>query len=260
MKVENLTASYNDKLILHNLSFSLEQGQFVCLCGPNGCGKSTLLSCLAGLQNASLKVTTETNISIGLQNILNLKPKELSQQISYLQQNEFCAWDFSVQDFVLQGRFCHTKNGIYTQDDLQIVKENLELLDVSQLAEKSVHQISGGEFQKVRLARALTQQPKFLLLDEPASNLDFTYEPKLMELLINLCSTKNIGILLSIHNLNIAARYAQKILLLSKATEQNTQMLYGSVEEIFTKENLSKTFDQEFQIFNHPIYNTIQIC
>lgn len=259
LQIENLTATYNQKTVLNNLNFQIEQGQFICLCGPNGSGKSTLLSCLACVPNNSLSIT-HSSIKLDSQNLANLKPKEISRNIAYLQQSEFCTWDFTVKDFVLQGRYCHTTNGIYTSEDVNIARTKMEMLGILNLAEKSVHQISGGEFQKVRIARALTQEPKFLLLDEPASNLDFSYEPKLMELLKQLCFTNNIGILLSIHNLNIAARFAQKIMLLSKADTNNPQMLYGSVEEIFTKENLSKTFEQEFQIFNHPIYNKIQIC
>jgi len=260
IQVNNLTASYGKNLILQDLSFSIQKGDFICLCGPNGSGKSTLLSCLANVQSTALNVSQATKILLNTKLISDYSPTERAKKIAYLQQTEVCTWNFSVFDFVLQGRFCHTKNGFYTENDKKIVQQNLEILEIENLSEKLIHNISGGEFQKVRLARAISQEPDFLLLDEPAANLDFIYEPKMMELLIKLCSKKNIGIILSIHNLNIAARYAQKVILLSKAQNDNQLIFTGNIKDVFTQENLSKAFNQELKIYNHPIYNTIQIC
>lgn len=259
LQVNNLTASYKNKIILNDICFTINSDDFICLCGPNGSGKSTLLSCMANLQQKSLLLSKESQILLNQTNVNQLSPKQTATQIAYLQQSEYCTWDFSVEDFVLQGRFCHSQNGFYTEQDKQIVSENLELLKISDLTTKSIHQISGGEFQKVKLARALSQQPDFLLLDEPAANLDFTYEPKLMKLLRSITEEKNIGIILSIHNLNLASQFAKKILLLSKHKPNVKQFEFGDASQIFTAEYLNKAFNQDFKFFEHPINKSIQI-
>lgn len=259
LKVNNLTASYKNETILNNISFSISDGDFICLCGPNGCGKSTLLSCLSNLQNNSLNISKNAEILLDDIKINKIKQTELAKKIAYLQQSEFCTWDFSVTEFVLQGRFSHSNKGYYSKKDYELVKQNLEFLNISQLAEKKIHQISGGEFQKVRLARALCQEPSFLILDEPAANLDFSYEPKLMDFLKSLSKEKKIGIILTIHNLNIAAQFADQIILLSKYENQKQLFIKGEVNQVFTKENLNLAFNQDFILYKHPINNSIQI-
>ncbi|MCR4741860.1 MAG: ABC transporter ATP-binding protein [Treponema sp.] len=259
LQVNNLTAAYKNHTVLNNLSFNINSGDFICLCGPNGCGKSTLLSCLANLQNESLKISDDTSILLDNQEIKKIKTKELAKHIAFMQQSEYCSWDFSVEDFVLQGRYCHSQKGIYSKEDLQIVYKNLSLLGIMNLAQKNLHQISGGEFQKVRLARALSQEPDFLLLDEAANNLDFSFEPKLMEFLSSLSKNQNIGIILSIHNLNLASQFGENIILLTKNSNQNQKMFHGNAKNVFTKENLKDAFNQDFTLYEHPINKSIQI-
>ena len=139
--------------------------------------------------------------------------------------------------------------------DNKKVDEILKELELSEFAQRNVHSLSGGEFQKVRLARALVQEPDFLILDEPANNLDFVYEPKLLDLLKLLCAGKKIGVLLTIHDVNLAARYADKIVLLPPGQSE----ISGLVSKVFTAENLVKTFGVELQTYQHPIYNCIQV-
>ena len=269
LKCEGLTAGYDSKTVLNNISFSLSSGDFVALCGPNGSGKSTLLSVLASLAEKSLKIqagtvliSKEANEPHNLIPLTSLSPKERAKKIAYMQQTETSTWDFTVFDFVLQGRFAYSKNGWYSDEDEKIAKDSLQELGLSDFSNRTIHSLSGGEFQKVRIARALTQQPAFMLLDEPAANIDFVYEPKLLELLQSLAEKKNIGIILSIHDVNLASLYSKKMALLSPCSDRNSSssnMLFGPAEEIFTEQNLSKAFNTPLKTYTHQIYNKLQV-
>lgn len=260
LTASHLNAFYSNKQILKDFSFELNQKELICLCGPNGAGKSTLLSALCGLENSSLKTQGEVFINEDSDNsnpvyLKNLPVKEKAKMISCLLQSEFSTWDFSVQDFVLQGRFCHTKYANYSKEDYLKMEEALDLMNIQNLKNRTIHSLSGGEFQKVRIARCLCQDSPFLLLDEPASSLDFVFEPKLMEQLKQLSRSKNMGILVSIHDVNMAVRFADKMILLPP----QKQAFFGETQSVFTKENLETTFNAPVQIFNHPVYNCPQI-
>ena len=232
-------AYYGKKLVLKNVSVSIERGKLTCLCGPNGCGKSTLLSILAGAKDSQLHVLHGVN-SMGLS---RLPRKKMAQIVSFMQQSEYSTWNFTVMELVLQGRFCHTKNGFYTQQDEQIALQALAELGIEALAQRPVHSLSGGEFQKARIARAICQEPRFILLDEPAANLDFVYEPWLMKKLKLLAHSTNTGILVSIHDVNLAAGYADELILLPLLE----QPICGKIDSVLTTENLKKTYGMEFE-------------
>ena len=293
LRVSNLSACYDDKVVLSDVSFALQRGEFVCLCGPNGAGKSTLLSVMAGVADAKLKATGDVKVvsirtsgysTIG---VSKLPRRELARLIAYMQQNEYSEWNFLVRDYVLQGRYAWTKTSLfgagpanYTTSDYELVDEVLGELGLSDFSNRYIHELSGGEFQKIRLARALAQTPKFLLLDEPAANLDYVYEPHLMQLLRDTAHNKNLGVLAAVHDINLAARFADKILLLPSATttagDENSDsykfsagkktsdsyetpdsyessavskksVLFGTPSDIMNTENLKYTFGVDFE-------------
>lgn len=239
--VSNLNASYKTNPVIQNLSFELHGGELICLCGPNGSGKSTLLTAVA--DNGDRPLMVSGSVSANGQQISMLKNKEKAKLISYMEQSAPSAWDFPVFDFVLQGRYAYSSSGYYSKQDKDLVLQALSDLSIESLAHRTLHSLSGGEYQKVRIARALTQSAPFVFLDEPAANLDFVYEPKLLDMLKNLAHSKNLGILISIHDVNLAAEYADKMLLLPK----NQTALFDSVHDIMTLENLEKTFGVPFQ-------------
>ena len=240
-------------MVLKNVSVSVPSGELTCLCGPNGCGKSTLLTVLAGVQDETLSVLSGTGrpgaqeaVNPNKINALKLKKlprKKAAQIVSFMQQSEYSTWDFTVRELVLQGRFCHTKNGFYTKADEQLADQALAELQILNLADKPVHSLSGGEFQKARIARAICQQSNFILLDEPAANLDFVYEPWLMKKLASLAHEKGTGILVSIHDVNLAATYADNLILLPLLQ----QPICGKIKDTLTIENLKLTYGMEFE-------------
>lgn len=264
LEIQNLTASYGSKEVLHDISVTVTPGEFTCLCGPNGSGKSTLLSILAGVPAATLRFSAGAQSPADL---TKLPRRAAARFVAFMQQNEFSEWNFKVRDFVLQGRFAHSKGGHYTASDYKLVDDVLAELNLSHFANRNIHDLSGGEFQKIRLARALAQTPRFLLLDEPAASLDYVFEPQLMKLLKNTAHQKKIGILASIHDINLAARFADKIILLPPADTAQSSMapasskksvLYGSPSDIMNIDNLKYTFGVDFECKEIKSFQSLQ--
>ena len=249
--LSEISAYYGNKLVLKNISVNIQQGMLTCICGPNGCGKSTLLTVMAGAWKSEpqlrvlegVKRKNDSLTSINAMSLCGMPRKKVAQIVSFMQQSEYSTWNFSVMELVLQGRFCHTKNGFYTQKDEQLALEALRELQIEELAQRPVHSLSGGEFQKARIARALCQEPQFILLDEPAANLDFVYEPWLMKKLKSLAHSKNIGIFISIHDVNLAAGYADQLILLPLLE----QPICGKIDDVLSTGNLKKTYGMEFE-------------
>lgn len=214
LSVKKLSAAYSKNQVLNDISLELNPGEFVCLCGKNGSGKSTLLSLLAGIPSPQLKITAaEQPPFINGTELSKLKRKEIAKLISYMPQTALPLWDFTVFDTILSGRFAFTKNGFYTNQDKEIAGQIIKELGLEKLSDKSVKEISGGEFQKVRLARCLCQKTPFLILDEPTTSLDFFAEPEFLELLKEQAHNQKLGILITLHNLPAAAK-ADRLLLL----------------------------------------------
>lgn len=231
--------SYGEKIVLKNIDLKLKRGEFICLCGPNGAGKST---------------------------ILHLLEKSVSAEkiASFLPQKEFCAWDTTVKNLILSGCFIFSK-GRYTKTDFDEVYKAAETLKITPLLEKSVYEISDGEFQKARIARTLTQGFPFLILDEPCANLDFTVQSELLELFKELSfGDEKKGIIISIHDLNAASRFSSHLELLSPYSDnidQNTTnfLVGGTPEEVITPENLERAFGKPLKVFTHPALSCPQI-
>lgn len=251
LEIISLSAAFGEKEVLHEVSFALQQGEFVCLCGLNGAGKSTLLSVMAGVQEASLKVSGGGE---QLKDFLKLSRRDAAKVLAYMQQNEYSEWDFVVRDYVLQGRYAYTRSAHYAAADYEVVDGVLSELGLLEFSQRHIHALSGGEFQKIRLARALAQTPQFLLLDEPAANLDYVYEPHLMQLLRDTAHTKNLGVLAAVHDINLAARFADKILLLPA----KKSVLFGSPSAIMNTDNLKYTFGVDFECREIKSFQSLQ--
>lgn len=246
LSVENLSTQYDEHKVLNNVSFKIEEGEFVCLCGPNGSGKSTLFKCLANILPFTGKILVDN------QNIAKMKRTEIAKKEALLTQNETSLWNFSVYDFVSMGRFTYgDEESVEAQ---KIIDDVLEKLELYELSRKNVNEISGGEFQKARLARTLVQKSRLLLLDEPVANLDFNYQFSLLSKLKNYCRENKVGALVSIHDLNLASVFADRVLLLG-----NENAAIGSVDQIYQAEVLEKAFGTKFGLYQHPEYKAVQV-
>jgi ABC-type cobalamin/Fe3+-siderophores transport system ATPase subunit len=256
LSVQNVCASYGMSVILKNLTLSVHSGEIVCLTGPNGSGKSTLLSLLAGIVPGTLHIDSADGMpSFDDTPVGSLGRKKAALHIAYMIQEEKSAWNYTSRDIILTGRYAHTVNGVYQQSDYDAVDSVIAAMGLESLADRRIFSMSGGETQKVRIARALAQEPDMLLLDEPVANLDFGYQAELLTFIKKLAHEKNFGVLASIHDLNTASRFADRIALLPRGGPCIT----GLAERVLTPDNLAGVYSTSFGVFTHPVYGCPQV-
>ncbi|NMG08556.1 ABC transporter ATP-binding protein [Brasilonema sp. UFV-L1] len=210
LEVKNLSWSTEGKQILSDINLEVSSGEFVGLIGPNGSGKSTLLRCIYRV----LKPNTGV-ITLNGKNVWHLSAREMAQATAVVLQETPTEFDFTVEEMVWMGRNPH--QGLFdreTEKDHSIVLGALEQVGLSTFAERSFASLSGGEKQRVLIARAIAQQARFLVLDEPTNHLDIRYQLELLELV------KGLGVttLAALHDLNLAATYCDRIYVLKEGT------------------------------------------
>ncbi|EMS81315.1 ABC transporter ATP-binding protein [Desulfotignum phosphitoxidans] len=237
VRLEKVAFSYGKSMVLDGISIRLEPGNIVAVCGPNGAGKSTLIKCINRI--LSFKGT----ILISEKDINTLKMTQISQQVGYVPQDNAQVFSISVFDMVMMGRRPYI-GWRSREKDREKVLEILELLGLSHLGFRDFNQLSGGQQQKVIIARALAQEPDVLLLDEPTSSLDLGHQLEVMELIQSLVAEKNILVVMSVHDLNLAAWYADQIIMLKECkvacsgvpgdiiTPENILSIYGVVAQV----------------------------
>ncbi|WP_241761710.1 ABC transporter ATP-binding protein, partial [Fusobacterium nucleatum] len=207
LEIKNLSFSYKNKEILNNISFKVYSGTLLSILGANGAGKTTLIKCINGI----LKLK-KGEVLIDEKNFNNKSLKEKSKIMSYVPQiTSSFDIDLTVFDTVLLGRVPH-KTFKFSEWDKQIALNNIKKLDLEKYLFSYVGELSGGEKQRVLIARALTQEPKILILDEPISNLDLKFQLETMKILKNLAKEDNLIVITILHDLNFAISYSDKIL------------------------------------------------
>ncbi|MEX2703758.1 MAG: ABC transporter ATP-binding protein [Candidatus Freyrarchaeum guaymaensis] len=226
IKIENLTYSYDSVKALDGLTFEVDSGEFVGLVGPNGSGKTTLLKCLS-----KLLAFREGRIELNGHDLKELSPLE-GARIYAVVPSEFPAdMNLTIADAVLLGRYPHF-GGVWweNESDERIALDAMRRLNVLQFANRKLGELSSGEKQRVMIAKALTQEAKVLLIDEPVAYLDLGYQLEIMEMLRTLAD-EGVTILAAMHQLNLAARYCDKLVVL----KQGRVVACGKPEEIVTQ-------------------------
>ena len=234
IEVNNLSFSYdyNNKKILKNISFKLFENERLCIIGPNGSGKTTLLKCLCNILDFQGSVFINNK---------NIKDIEVYKSVSFLSQSSEIYFDYNVFDTVMLGRYANFKDkllSIPSKEDKEFVFECLEKLNIIHLKDKLINRLSGGELQKVFLARAFAQNPKIILMDEPTNHLDLNSQ---IELIYNLKEWVNKdfrSIIVVMHDINNALNFANKILLLHKG-----EIIYFGDIENFNLELLNNVYN-----------------
>lgn len=230
IKTENLRFSYHSSKVLRDISFASEAGHFIALLGNNGTGKSTLLKCLSGL----LPTGSGTVYACG-RDLTRMNRRETARTMAYVEQS--CELSrLTVYDVVLMGRKPYITLGP-SQEDIAIVERTLARLHLQDYSMRYVDELSGGELQKVAIARAVAQCPKVLLLDEPTSSLDLRNQHEVMALAADLAYTDGILVITVIHDLNLALRYCDRYLLL----DQGEICGYGD-QSVITPETLERVY------------------
>jgi iron complex transport system ATP-binding protein len=238
--VQHINCSYGKKVILGDLSFIIADGTFTAILGANGCGKTTLLRCIAGLLSPQQGTVNIDGKAIGTFNA-----RQRAQKIALVQQHPQTDIEFSAFETVLMGRNPyqrHLQNE--SQEDWNIVEQAMKKTNTWHLRLSLPSQMSGGELQRVMIARALAQQTPYLLLDEPTSNLDIAHQFEIMELLSDINRKENKTILIVVHDLNLALRYCPETLLLN----DHSLLFQGSTSEALTPEKIKTAFGVHAEI------------
>ena len=238
LKIENMDFGYGQHSVLKNINLDIKGPQLVSIIGPNGVGKSTLIHCM----NKILTPKTGT-VYINGEDIRDKPLKELAKIVGYVPYSASDTFPLSVVDTVMMGRHPHSSWKSMDRD-LDMVYETLELLEIKDLAMRSFNELSAGQHQKVMIARGLVQEPQILLLDEPTANLDIKHQMGVTRLLRRLALEKGILVIMISHDLNIAAKYSDHIIMMSEGTIYAT----GTPEEVITRENIKAVYDVDSEV------------
>jgi len=238
IKISGLTFGYGRKPIFNNLSceWSFDQdNRVLALVGPNGCGKSTLLKIVAGHLN-----NTSGDILIDDQHTHKIPSKERPKLLGMIQQNAKFDFPFSCFDTVLMGRYAHKGEfEDYRSIDVETSLDALKEVGMDHLASQKVTEISGGEFQRVLIARTIAQGPKLILLDEAFSAMDIKHKQDAIEMLKRHAKDKNAYIVMVVHDINLAYKYADKVMMM----RDGEIVHHGKTQETINEETIYSIFD-----------------
>ena len=233
LQIRQLSFAYKDRAVLHSISLSVERGEMAGMLGPNGSGKTTLLRILSAV------LTGDGEVEVDGKNIGTYGRRDLSRVFAVVPQENRVNFPYTVAEIVLMGRAnYHSAFALEGKTDLAIARASMELTDCLELSTRYFHELSGGEKQRVMLARALAQEPKILLLDEPSAFLDLKHQVQLFDLLRRLNRERGLTIVAALHDLNLAALFFQRLVLLREGKIYRD----GSPGEVLTEKNIEEVY------------------
>ncbi len=245
LALTQVSAAYGQRGVLHDISFTLQRGEMLAIVGPNGAGKSTLLRVAGGSLRPS-----RGEIELLQRPLVAYNRRELARVLATVAQENPVAFRFTVLEIVLMGRAPHLGAfRLETRHDLAAALSAMELFDLVPLADRPIDELSGGERKRVFLARALAQQPRVMLLDEPTAFLDMRHVVEILRQFRELCARSGIAVVATMHDLNAAASYADRLLLLSGGA----RLALGPPDEVLTVRNLEQLYGVSVQIGRNPV-------
>lgn len=242
---QSLVAGYGERTILNDVSLTVQAGKTTAIVGANACGKSTLLRVLSRLLTPE-----QGDVLLDGNAIHRLPTRRLAQQLGFLPQSPIAPEGISVLELVSRGR--HPHQGLFKRrsaDDETAVADALSATHMTALAECAVDELSGGQRQRVWIAMALAQQTDVLLLDEPTTFLDINHQIEVLDLLTDLNQTRGTTIVMVLHELNLAARYADRLV----AMANGSVYAIGSSEEVLTEQMVRDVFGLESRVIEDPV-------
>lgn len=244
IKLKDVSISYRGPTVVKDASFGVDMGEVVGLVGPNGSGKSTIIKAIAGILKPA-----SGGIYIAGRNVSRIPRMELARLVGVVPQFSILPSAFTAFEVVLMGRNPHL--GLLQQEgktDMVIVREAMEKTSTWHLAGRRVGQLSGGEIQSVVIARVLAQRTQAMLLDEPTANLDIGRQIEILDLIKGLCRSEGLTVVIALHDLNLAAQYCDRIILLDKGVV----CCQGKPKEVINAGNILRVYGQGSLVCEHP--------
>ena len=237
ISVRNLSVSYESNVIIENMNLCIPKGKISIIIGANGCGKSTLLKTIARINKLK-----NGDIFINNKNIKKVKEKDIAREVAFLPQGPVCPSGLTVRELVAYGRFPHQKMiGGLNSHDKEVIDWAIEETGLSEFADREVENLSGGQRQRAWMAMTLAQETEIIMLDEPTTYLDMSYQLEVLEVLEKLNKEKQITVVIVLHELNNACRFANNIIGLKKGKV----ICEGRPIDVITKESLKEIYGVE---------------
>lgn len=257
IRVNNLSVAYENNLIIEDMTLSIPKGEISIIIGGNGCGKSTLLKTIARINKPK-----NGDIFINDKNIKNIKEKNIAKEVAFLPQGPICPDGLTVRELVAFGRFPHQKMiGGLTSHDKEVIEWAIKETGLSEFADRGVENLSGGQRQRAWIAMTLAQETEIIMLDEPTTYLDMSYQLEVLQVLQKLNKEKKITVVIVLHELNNACRFANNIIGLKKGkiicqgrpmdviNKETLKEIYGIEAVLGTSENGEYPICTEYDLF-----------
>jgi iron complex transport system ATP-binding protein len=245
LEMQNASLGYNHLPILKDINLKVSPGELLGIIGPNGCGKSTLIKAFSRIINP-----LSGRILIGGKVISGIPRRELARLVGVVPQIPLLPSTFSAFEIVLMGRNPHL--GLFQSEgprDWDLAQQAMEQTATQSLADRRVNELSGGEIQCLLIARALVQETKAILLDEPTANLDIGRQVEILDLMKDLCRSNNLTVLAALHDLNLAAQYCDRLVLIHDGHIQAE----GKPSEVITGANIKQVYGAQNCVYAHPV-------
>ena len=255
IEVQNLCAGYNGADVICNISFKADSGETLCILGPNGCGKTTLLKSIARIIDYRGLVLLNGN------DIAAIPRKELAKKIALLSQTTQSSFPYTVYDTVSMGRYAYSRGFLknLSAEDRAIIDDIIIKMGIEDIKQRMIDELSGGQLQRIFLARTLAQTPELILLDEPANHLDLKYQIELLRFLKSWVKETGKTVIGVFHDLNLARRFGDTAIVLDGTSRLNRRLpplsppsaiaACGKIEEVMNSETLSTVYGIDIHAF-----------
>ncbi|MGM0509910.1 MAG: ABC transporter ATP-binding protein [Thermoplasmatota archaeon] len=244
LSLDRVTTGYREKKVLKDISFEMDKGEFLGVIGPNGCGKSTMVRAVTDVIGI-----WEGDIKIADRLLGEYSRKKLARKVAVVPQNTYISFPFTVKDIVMMGRSPYLRRFENPKKkDFDRVNRAMKVTGTYRLKDRKISELSGGELQRVITARALSQSPELLLLDEATSHLDIGHKLEMMDIVNKMCKERGLSVLSIFHNLNLAARYCERMILI----DEGRIHAMGKPEEVLTRSHLRAVYGIEAEVHENP--------
>ena len=241
IEVKNIYCGYDNKKIIKDLSFNVNNGENLCIVGPNGCGKSTLLKSIANI------IEYEGSVKIDNKEVSSFSRIDLAKKVALMSQTSQIYFPYTVYDTVSLGRYAYSK-GVFSKlslTDKRIIVDSMKKVGIYELKDKLITELSGGQLQRVFLAKIFAQDPDIILLDEPTNHLDFKNQIDRLENLNEWVNTNNKIVIGVLHDLNLVQYFADKVLMI----QSGKVVSYGRPEDVLKGEILNDIYGMDIKEF-----------